>query len=84
MAANKDQIEIAERCQMKLLKLYEKKLDDETISDTGLGNLQRLLANSGWTLDPSALPESLRGRLLNNLPVDFEELPDVLPMRRKA
>lgn len=83
-AANKEHIEIAERCQLALLRLYETKLNDGTISDTGMGNLQRLLYNNGWSLDPSALSEDLRGKLTDGLPVDMEELPDVLPMRRRA
>lgn len=82
--ANQEHIEIAERCQLALLKLYEEKLNDKTISDTGMGNLQRLLINSGWCLDPAQLSEDLRGKLTEGLPVDMDELPDVLPMRKRA
>jgi hypothetical protein len=49
-----------------------------------MGNLQRLLMQSGWCLDPSQLSEDLRGKLVNDLPVDMDELPDVLPMRKRA
>lgn len=83
--ADKIQTEIAERLQLKLLQLYEAKLDDGSITDTGMGNLQRLLSHNGWTLDPAALPEKLRGKLLaGNIPIDESELPDVLPFRRNA
>jgi hypothetical protein len=83
--ASKEQTEIAERLQLALLRLYEAKINDGSISDTGMGNLQRLLTHNGWTLDPAALPEKLRGRLLaGNIPIDESELPDVLPFRRNA
>jgi hypothetical protein len=83
--ADRKQTEIAERLQLKLLELYEAKLDDGSITDTGMGNLQRLLSHNGWTLDPAALPEKLRGKLLaGNIPIDESELPDVLPFRRNA
>jgi hypothetical protein len=82
--ANPEHIAIMERCQLALLRLYEAKLADGSISDTGMGNLQRLLMQSGWCLDPSQLSEDLRGKLTDGLPVDMEELPDVLPMRKRA
>jgi hypothetical protein len=84
--ADKQQTEIATRLQLKLLELYEKKLDDMTISDTGMGNLQRLLSHNGWSLDPAALPEKLRGKLLaGNIPIDENELPDnMLTFRKPA
>ncbi len=83
--ASKDQTDIADRLQLKLLKLYEAKLDDGSITDTGMGNLQRLLSHNGWSLDPSALSEELRGKLLgSDIPIDEDELPDVLPFRRNA
>lgn len=83
--ANKAQTEIAERLQLKLLELYEAKLNDGSITDTGMGNLQRLLSHNGWTLDPAALPEGLKGKLLSkDIPIDEDELPDVLPFRRNA
>lgn len=83
--ASKEQTEIAERLQLALLKLYEKKLADETITDTGMGNLQRLLSHNGWTLDPAALPEGLKGKLLSkDIPIDEDELPDVLPFKRNT
>jgi hypothetical protein len=83
--ANKEQTAIAERLQLKLLQLYEAKLNDGSITDTGMGNLQRLLSHNGWTLDPAALPEGLKGKLLSkDIPIDEDELPDVLPFRRNA
>jgi hypothetical protein len=83
--ANKEQTEIAERLQLKLLQLYEAKLNDGSITDTGMGNLQRLLSHNGWSLDPAALPEGLKGKLLSkDIPIDESELPDVLPFRRNA
>lgn len=83
--AKKEQTEIAERLQLALLKLYEAKITDGSITDTGMGNLQRLLSHNGWSLDPAALPESLRGKLLSkDIPIDEDELPDVLPFRRNA
>jgi hypothetical protein len=45
---------------LKLLKYFEKKLENNTLTDTGAATLARLLMQNGWNLDPSAVPEGLR------------------------
>jgi hypothetical protein len=63
----KDQIAIAEKLQLKLLEYFEKKLENNTLTDTGAATLARLLMQNGWNLDPSAVPEGLRSKLTQNI-----------------
>ena len=68
----KEHLEIAERLQLALLKYFETKLADNSLTDTGAATLARLLMQNGWSLDPSQMPEGLRGKLTAN--VDPSEL----------
>lgn len=62
MKTNPKHIELTERLADLLLKEYEKRLIDGTISDTGMANLQRLLRENGWVIEDEAL-ESVRNKL---------------------
>lgn len=72
----KQQIDIAERLQLALLKYFEKKLEDDppTLSDTGAATLARLLMQNGWSIDPAKLPTGLKDKLLSG--VDPTQLSD--------
>jgi hypothetical protein len=63
MSDTKAQIEVAERLQMKLLARYEALLDEGGLSAADASNLQRLLLQNGWVLDPAKLPKNLRSLL---------------------
>lgn len=81
----KHQIDMAEKLQDMLLEAYARRLDAGTLSDTGLGQLQKLLMQNGWSLDRNLLPESLKSKLTSE--VDPEELedndPDVIALRSR-
>ncbi len=78
-----DQISMTEKLQAGLLRTYLRRIQNGTISDTGLANVQRLLQANGWSLDPKQLPQDLKDLLTTA--VDPNELDaDVLPIRRKA
>ena len=74
----KSQIALAARLQSATLRTFLRRLENGTISDTGLSTLVRLLASNGWALDPKEMPEGLREKLTSL--VDPKELDDdVLP-----
>lgn len=60
---NAEQIEIAERLQLKWLKHMETLLDAGTISPTDGATLARVLLANGWNLDPARLPKGLRDKI---------------------
>jgi len=64
------QVEIAEGLQLKVLKRFDKLLDDGTITSTDMATLVRLLASNGWVLDPARLPRSLKDKLLDTMKFD--------------
>ena len=71
-----EQVEVAERLQTKWLLHMEKLLDSGTITSTDMATLARLLMASGWSLDPSKVPEKLMNKLIDTLDEsEFEELP---------
>lgn len=73
---------IAERLQLKWLERMEVMLDEGTISATDMATLRKFLADNGWTVDPSRLPQGLRDKLTQNIdPEDFDDDEQVLPMR---
>ena len=73
------QIEIAERLQLKLLKRFEQLLDDGTMQATDAATLARLLMANGWNIDPAKVPTGLRGILTQHFdPRSLDEYdPDV-------
>ena len=79
------QIELTKKLQAGLLRTYLRRLEAGTISDTGLANLQRLLKENGWSLDPKQMPVDLKDMLTTHVsPEDLDDDDDVLPLRRKA
>jgi hypothetical protein len=60
-SSDREQVEIGRRLQTRLLEYFEGKLDDKTISPTDVSTLTRLLKDNGWSLDPSQLPDAIRG-----------------------
>lgn len=75
MAADKkEQIKIAERLQLALLKRFEKQLEDGSITSTDAATLTRLLSQNGWTLDETRIPQGLKGKLTQGLSAaDFDQ-----------
>lgn len=67
-----EQIDIAERLQIKWLKRMDKMFDDGTITSTDMATLVRFLTANGWNLDPSRIPKGLRDKLTTS--VDPTEL----------
>lgn len=67
MADTKEQNEIFERLQLAVLKEFERKLKDETLSGTDLSTLVRLMEHNGWTFDLARAPQGLKDRLTNRV-----------------
>ena len=61
MAAEPTQVELAKALQAKLLAYFDAKLADGTIAPPDVSTLTRLLKDNGWSLDPSQLPDALKG-----------------------
>lgn len=71
---NKKQIEIAERIQQKLLERWEKILDDESASAAEVAVMTKMLRDSGWTLDPTRIPQGLKDKLTDKVdPTEFDD-----------
>ena len=62
MKTNPEHIQLTEELATMLLLEYKKRLQDGTISDTGMANLQRLLRENGWVIEDEAL-NSVRSKL---------------------
>jgi hypothetical protein len=62
-----EQVEIAERLQLKLLKHFEHLFDTKQISSTDCATLSRLLMQNGWSIDPARVPKGLRGILTESI-----------------
>ena len=62
MKANPEHVQLTEKLADLLLKEYERRLENGTISDTGMANLQRLLKENGWVIEDEAL-QSVRAKL---------------------
>ena len=86
MSDKNQQLEIAERLQLKWLERMETLLNEGTITSTDMATLARLLMSNGWTLDPSRLPQGIREKLTSLIdPSEFDEGDaDVLPLRRQG
>jgi hypothetical protein len=71
-----EQLEIAERLQLKLLQRFEALIDQGEMSSTDAATLTRLLAANGWNLDPKKIPQRLRDKLTKVVEFDddLEEL----------
>lgn len=63
VSAKPEQTAIAERLQEKLLKRWEKLLDNEELSPADAKTLTQFLATNGWNVDPSSIPVSLAEKL---------------------
>lgn len=68
----KEQFEITERLQLKMLERWEKLLDDGELSPTDAATLTRFLSQNGWVLDPAKLPQSLRDKLTSKVGFDSD------------
>lgn len=72
--SKKQQIEIAERLQLKMLERWEKLIDSGEISATEIAVVARLLKDSGWQLDPNMLPQGVRDKLTASIdPKQFSD-----------
>lgn len=74
--SKQEQIEIAEKLQLKLLNHFDAMLDKGTLSATDAATLARLLMANGWSIDPKSVPTGLRAILtegLNAIDVDEDE-----------
>lgn len=71
--ANRTQLEIAERLQLKLLVRFERLLDSGEMSATDAATLSTLLRQNGWNLDPTSIPTGIRDKL-RDLPGFDEEV----------
>jgi hypothetical protein len=68
------QIDIAERLQLKLLRRFEKLIDDDLMTPTDAATLARLLMSNGWNIDPSKVPARLRDVLTTHFdPTKLDE-----------
>lgn len=79
----KEQIEIAERLQLLLMKRWETLLTNPLaeVSPTEISTMAKTLRDNGWSIDPSKIPQGLRDKLLTNPEDVKDEDPDVLPFR---
>lgn len=59
---NEAHLALTEHLADLLLKEYVRRLEDQTISDTGMANVQRLLTGLGWVIEDEAL-NSVRSKL---------------------
>lgn len=82
MSTSTEQMELAERLQMKLLNRFDTLLDEGTITSTDVATLVRLLSMNGWVLDATRVPSGLRSKLTLGLSVnDFTNDGKVVPIR---
>jgi hypothetical protein len=73
MKSKPEHVELTARLADLLLKEYEKRLIDGSISDTGMANLQRLLKDNGWVIEDEAL-NSIREKLTKTIdPSQFDD-----------
>lgn len=80
------QISLAEQLQAMTLRLLADRVENRTISDTGLATIIRLLVSQGWSLDPATVKQNLKDMLTTTVdPKELdEELDNVFPLRRNA
>ncbi len=69
---DKAQVEQGQRLQKLLLDEFERMLTEGTMNPTDRSTLVRFLKDNGWTIDPSMLPDSLKGMV--KLPAVDEEI----------
>lgn len=60
--------EARDRIAGKWIKLIEAKIDNESINATESAILMRVMVHSGFTLDPTRIPQGLRTKLTENIP----------------
>ena len=74
----KRQIALSEELQDGLLKHFQARLDDGTITAAETAVLAKILLNSGWRLDADQLPQPLRDKLMDSInpaKLAFDDLP---------
>jgi hypothetical protein len=72
-----EHLQILKRMQTKILKEYERRLDEGVISDTGLKDLAKMVRDAGWNLDPSKVPQTLKDKLTQNIdPSALDDMDD--------
>ncbi len=75
------QRELGEKLQLKLLKRFDKMLDDGSLTAADAAVLARVLRDSGWRIELGDLPENLRDKLTGQVdPMNFEDEEDGLPV----
>ena len=73
-AERKEQVAIAQRLQLAVLKDFEEQMNTKTLSSTDRATLVRLLSHNGWSLDPKQLPQGLRDKLTSHIaPDEFDD-----------
>lgn len=60
-------LDIVEKLKLGVLKEFQRKLEDKSLSGTDLSTLVRLLEHNGWVLDPSRIPQGLKDKLLSTI-----------------
>jgi hypothetical protein len=80
MDIRQEQIEIAERMQLKWLRHAERLLDSNEITSTDFKTIYQALRDNGWLFDASKLPQGLKDKLTTVLSFDDED-DDVIPLR---
>jgi hypothetical protein len=83
-APKEEQLALSERLQTKLLRDFERILDDQTATAADRAVIFKFLHANGWNVDPAAIPQSVRGVLAANLDPNALDDDDVIPMFRKA
>jgi hypothetical protein len=80
-----DQISLAEQLQAMVLRTFSTRLEHNTISDTGLATLVRMLAANGWSIDPRSVPKNLADKLTTKVdPAELDaDLDNVYPIHRR-
>ncbi len=74
LMSKEEQVAFGERLQGMWLRRMERLLITGHASSTDMATLMRFLASNGWTLDPSKLPQGLRGMLTSTSdPREFDD-----------
>ena len=79
MAAEKDQIDVAVELQILILEDFKELLTTrkDELTATDRATIVRLLQANGWSIDPAALPEDLKGMLTRNVAFDDDDTPEL-------
>lgn len=70
-----EQVQIAERLQLKLLQHLESLLDSGEITSTDVATLARLLMANGWSIDPTKIPQGIKDKITKHIDLaDYSDL----------